>query len=173
MMTERDNRSASAFEQRLAALDREIEPQRDLWPGIAARIGQRPAPAREQRSPWRFDRWFPVGAALVGGYLLASWFPLPWVPGQSAPDSQAVQAPPTLLVGVQPALAQLPANTRAVVAADLSGLEQDWLSIEAALVADPDNELLRELRQTAQNRAESVREQVNRVTASVSEAIDI
>jgi hypothetical protein len=59
------------------------------------------------------------------------------------------------------------------VAADLSGLEQDWLSIEAALVADPDNELLRELRQTAQNRAESVREQVNRVTASVSEAIDI
>jgi ABC-type branched-subunit amino acid transport system ATPase component len=74
---------------------------------------------------------------------------------------------------MQPALAQLPASTRAVVAADLSGLEQDWLSIEAALAADPDNLLLLELRQTAESRAESVREQVNRVAASVSEAIDI
>jgi len=172
-MTERQNRHASAFEQRIAALDREIHPERDLWPGIAARLGRRPVPDHPRRRQWRFSQWFPVGVALAGGYLLASWFPLPWMPGRAGPDNQAVQASPALLRSVQPALAQLPANTRAVVTSDLSGLEQDWLSIEAALAADPDNPLLRELRQTAENRAQSVREQVNRVTASVAEAIAI
>jgi hypothetical protein len=67
----------------------------------------------------------------------------------------------------------LPPKTRAVVEADLSGLEQDWLSIEAALALDPDNPLLLELHMNAEDRAASVRDQVNRLTSGVAEGLEI
>ena len=101
----------------------------------------------------------------MAGYLIASWFPLPWAPQLSLPDTDvSVTAPVTLLASVQPVLQQLPAKTRAVIEVDLSGLEQDRLSIEQALVADPDNPLLLELRSSAEARAVSLFEQMNRLT---------
>jgi hypothetical protein len=47
---------------RLRQLPREIEPERDLWPGIAARL---PAPALARRWPWR------AGLALAASLLVA------------------------------------------------------------------------------------------------------
>ena len=160
-----EQRQPDSLGRRIDALRREAAPQRDLWPGIASRIGQR-QPAQAERSLSRgASHWFPAGAALVAGYLIASWFPLPWTPQVSQPDIDVnVTAPVTLLVSVQPVLQQLPAKTRAVVEVDLSGLEQDRLSIEQALVTDPDNPLLLELRSSAEARAVSLLERMNHLT---------
>lgn len=163
-MTEEQSQPDS-LDRRIQALHREITPQRDLWPGIASRLGQR-LPAREERPAFRgLNQWFPAGVALVAGYLIASWFPLPWAAELGPPNIDvSVTSPVTLLTSVQPVLQQLPAKTRAVVEVELSGLEQDRLSIEEALVADPDNSLLLELRSSAEARAVSVLEQMNRLT---------
>ena len=163
-MTEEQSQPDS-LDRRLDALRREMTPQRDLWPGIASRLGRR-LPAREERSAFRgFNQWLPAGAALVAGYLIASWFPLPWSPGDGQLESDVnVTAPVTLLASAQPILAQLPAKTRAVVEVDLSGLAQDRLSIEQALAADPTNPLLLELRSSAETRTVSLLEQMNRLT---------
>lgn len=163
-MTE-EERQPDLLDRRVDALRREVAPQRDLWPGIASRLGRRPS-AHEVRPASRGpSHWFPAGAALVAGYLIASWFPLPWVAQLGQPDTDvSVTAPVTLLTSVQPVLAQLPAKTRAVVEVDLSGLEQDRLSIEQALADDPDNPLLLELRSSAEARAVSLLAQMNRLT---------
>lgn len=163
-MTE-EQRQPNSLDRRLDALHREIAPQRDLWPGIASRLGRRLATDEARPASRRSSPWFPAGAALVAGYLIASWFPLPWAPEFSLPDTDvSVTAPVTLLASVQPVLQRLPAKTRAVVEVDLSGLEQDRLSIEQALVADPENPLLLELRSSAEARAVSLFEQMNRLT---------
>ena len=163
-MTEEQGHRDS-LDRRVDALRREIAPQRDLWPGIASRLGRR-LPAHEDRPASRgFSQWFPAGAALVAGYLIASWFPLPWAPGAGQVESDVnVTAPVTLLASVQPVLAQLPAKTRAVVEVDLSGLAQDRLSIEQALAADPTNPLLLELRSSAEARSVSLLERMNQLT---------
>ena len=173
-MTDQQRRRDS-LDRRVDALRREIAPERDLWPGIASRLGHR-VPAPEPRPAFRgFGQWFPAGAALVAGYLIASWFPLPWAPGSSLPESDVnVTAPVTLLTSVQPVLAQLPAKTRAVVEVDLSGLEQDRLSIEQALATDPDNPLLLELRSSAEARSVSLLERMNRLTdVAASEGLEM
>ena len=163
-MTEEQSQPDS-LDRRIDALRREITPQRDLWPGIASRLGRR-LPAREERSAFRrLNQWLPAGAALVAGYLIASWFPLPRAPELNPPNLDVnVTSPVTLLTSVQPVLQQLPAKTRAVVEVELSGLEQDRLSIEEALAADPNNPLLQELRSSAEARAVSVLAQMNRLT---------
>lgn len=173
-MTEEQSQSDS-LDRRLDALRREITPRRDLWPGIASRLGQR-LPAGEKRPAFRgVNQWLPAGAALVAGYLIASWFPLPWAPGAGQVESDVnVTAPVTLLASAQPVLAQLPAKTRAVVEVDLSGLAQDRLSIEEALAADPTNLLLLELRSSAEARTVSLLERMNHLTdAAASEGLEM
>ena len=173
-MTEEQSQPDS-LDRRLDALRREITPQRDLWPGIASRLGQR-LPAGEKRPAFSgFNQWFPAGAALVAGYLIASWFPLPWMAELNPPNIDVnVTSPVTLLTSVQPVLQQLPAKTRAVVEVELSVLEQDRLSIEEALAADPDNPLLQELRSSAEARAVSVLAQMNRLTNTpVSDGLEM
>lgn len=173
-MTEQQRRPDS-LDRRVDALRREIAPQRDLWPGIASRLGQRVAAPEPRPASRGFGQWFAAGAALVAGYLIATWFPLPWTPGSSLPESDVnVTAPVTLLTSVQPVLAQLPAKTRAVVEVDLSGLEQDRLSIEQALATDPDNPLLLELRSSAEERTVSLLERMNRLTdVAASEGLEM
>ena len=161
-MTEEQRPNRDSLDRQVDALRREIAPQRDLWPGIASRLGRRPSADDARPALGGFRQWFPAGAALVAGYLIASWFPLPWTPGAVSPDTDInVTAPVTLLADVQPVLAQLPAKTRAVVEVDLSGLAQDRLSIEEALMADPTNPLLLELRSSTEARTVSL---LNRLT---------
>lgn len=164
-MTEEQRPNRDSLDRRVDALRREIAPQRDLWPGIASRLGRRPLAQEAGPAFGGFRQWFPAGAALVAGYLIASFFPLPWAPGSTSPDTDVnVTAPVTLLASVQPVLAQLPAKTRAVVEVDLSGLAQDQLSIEEALAADPTNPLLLELRSSTEARAVSLLERMSQLT---------
>jgi len=159
----RNETSRGELERRLDALPREIAPSRDLWPGIAARIGAPASQPRAERAAGRRPG-LPVLLALAAGYALAVWLPLPpFVPG---PAPSAAPTALDLVADIRPALASLPAKTRAIVEADLVGLEQDWIRIEQALAADPDNALLNELRMSAEDRAAYLRAQLTRLAGS-------
>ena len=167
-MNERDDRLTRDLERRVAELPREIAPQRDLWPGIEMRLTPRDEAPRRRVAQWP---WLPMTAALVAGYALAIWLPLPlFVTGSVSPVTPVAS---TWMDNMQPALQQLPAKTRAVVEADLTGLGRDWQRIEDALAEDPDNPLLQELQTYTADRAESLRVQMNRLAAPSDEGIDI
>lgn len=157
-------RQPDSLDERVRALTLEAAPRRDLWPDVAARLEQRRFEDRARRPSPYPRRWLPIGAALAAGYLLASVVPAPWLApdGGVAPD--ATPADVALVDRARPALEQLPAKTRSVVEANLSGLEHDQLAIEQALAMDPGNALLQELRASARDRAVSVLEQMNRLT---------
>ena len=169
-MTDRDDRWQRELERQAAALPREVAPERDLWPGIELRLSQRPEARARRRSIARWP-WLPMAGALVAGYALAIWMPLPRLLGGAV--MPVVPTAATLVENIQPALAQLPAKTRAVVEADLTGLERDWQRIEQALVEDPGNPLLLELQMSTADRAESLRAQMNRLAGPRAEEIDI
>jgi len=167
-MTDRDDRWLRELERQAAALPREITPDRDLWPGIALRLQQRPETRAQRRGIGAWP-WLPMAGALVAGYALALWMPLPRLSGAALPVAPTA----TLVENIRPALAHLPAKTRAVVEADLTGLERDRQRIEQALAEDPGNPLLQELRTSTADRAESLRAQMVRLAGPSTEEIDI
>jgi len=169
-MTDPDDRWQRELERQAAALPREIMPARDLWPGIAMRLSQRPEAGSRRRGIGRWP-WLPTAGALVAGSAFAIWMPLPRLIGGSA--LPVVPTAATLVENIQPALAHLPAKTRAVVEADLTGLERDRERIEQALAEDPGNPLLQELQMSTADRAESLRAQMNRLAGPSTEGIDI
>ena len=135
--------------------------------GICGLVSKHGSAARLARAR-PFDRAVAAGgAALAAGYALATWLPPNVLTTGPDTGSEAIGAF-ALVDDLRPALAALPAKTRSVIEADLSGLEQDWQSIEQALAADPDNALLRELRMSAEDRATALVDQVNRLTQFTS-----
>lgn len=60
-----------------------------------------------------------------------------------------------------------------MVETDLAGFERAWLWIEAASESDPDNPLLNELLLSAQDRAQLVRNQLDRLTGDSAIAVEI
>jgi len=153
-MNSQHEHDSDVLQRRVDSLPRETAPSRDLWPAIAARL------ASDRRLPWHRgaygwrSHWASATAAMAAGYLLATWLPLPW-PAEPPPEDRQAGLPRLEIVqSVRPALAQLPPKTRAVVEADLSGL-------------------LLELHMNAEDRAASVRDQVNRLTSGVAEGLEI
>ncbi len=170
-MNERDDPSARELERRAQALPLEIAPERDLWRGIELRLSARDAVADPPRRVAAWP-WIPMTAALVAGYALATFVPLPVFDNVGVSPVSPVTS--TLIDSIEPALAQLPAKTRAVVEADLTGLERDWQQIEEALASEPDNPLLLELQMSTADRAEALRAQMDRLTSAVGdEGIEI
>ena len=170
-MTERDDRTMRELERRAQALPLEIAPERDLWRGVELRLGAQDVAATPPRRAATWP-WLPMAAALAAGYALATFVPLqPVGSGGVSPVSPIAS---TLIDNIEPALAQLPAKTRAVVEADLTGLERDWQQIEEALALEPDNPLLLELRMSAVDRAAALRAQMDRLTSATGdEGIEI
>lgn len=88
--------------RRLASLPRNVEPRRDLWPGIEARIATahdraRPGSATDRRPalpPWAV--WAGLAAVLLVAVPLIRWW-LPSSDGPHAPASAVTGAP--LLTG--------------------------------------------------------------------------
>jgi hypothetical protein len=113
----------------LERLARSRAPERDLWPGIAARLKTR------RRSRYGLAQ-FALAASLVAG--LAAVFTLSLHPG----------AGPGAADEVMP----LSHDTRAIVEANLSIVRQTERQIRQALEQDPDSTTLRSLLASTENR---------------------
>jgi hypothetical protein len=152
----------------LAELPQAIEPQRDLWPQIEARIAPRPSLVSGARSDARRTRGAPLrwlaAAAMVSCVAVGVWIGRSVVP-HTAPAPTANAAGPSLeltqaafvsdpryqrqhealLRSLQTQLATLPAPTRAKVMASLATIRHAQQDLQDALGRDPGNALLQEL----------------------------
>jgi hypothetical protein len=114
----------------LERLARSRAPERDLWPGIAARLQP-----RRRRSRYAMAQ-FALAASLVAG--LAAVFSLSLTPGVAP------------VVGDE--AAPLSHDTRAIVEANLSIVRQTERQIRDALEQDPTSPTLRSLLASTENR---------------------
>lgn len=114
----------------LNRLVRARAPQRDLWPGIAARL-------RPRRSRYGLMQ-FALAASLVAG--MASVFTLSLAP------------PGTVTGPLETAALPLTHDSRAIVQANLSIVRQAARELRRALETDPDSTALRSLLASTENR---------------------
>jgi hypothetical protein len=154
----------------LRDLPQAIEPGRDLWPEIEARIAGRgaasPAPVTAggaRRGAPAPLRWL-AAAAMVGCVAVGVWIGRSVVPGAgpvplapvTRPVSGTVQAAwvsdpryrrahEELMRSLGTQLATLPPASRAKVMASLATIHQAKQQLESALGKDPGNALLQEL----------------------------
>ena len=172
-MSEKQDPRAEQLDERVANMAREVMPERDLWPKISSRLEPRHRAMSTPWTAWQPRGWASIGVAVAAGYLFATWFPLASMFTQPGQPTRPAQVRAELLAEIQPTLDQLPASTRAVVETDLAGFEHAWLGIEEASETEPDNPLLNELLMSAQDRAQSVRDQLVRLTSDQAEAEEI
>ena len=172
-MSDKKDPRDEMLDEHVANMKRELAPERDLWPEISSRLELRDRATSTSPTAWRPRGWASIGVAVAAGYLLATWFPLASITERNGQQPQSTQLRADFLANTQPALNQLPVGTRAVVETDLAGFELDWLRIEEALEAEPDNPLLNELLMSAQDRAQSVRDQLDRLTSDSEETVEI
>lgn len=126
-MTENDLR------WRLRQLPRELDPPRDLWPGIASRLHPAAAP---RRRPWL------VGLAMAASLCLAvglAWHQRPSAPAPVDARTELVQREAeALTLAYQDALAQLAAEpVPEAIGPALATLDRSADEIQAALASDP------------------------------------
>ncbi|HZH42600.1 MAG TPA: hypothetical protein VEY50_00725 [Lysobacter sp.] len=136
-----------ALRWQLRALRQPQEPTRDLWPGIAAQLGARPAVRNAPR--WR------GGLALAATLVVALGAAVLW---RAWPGATHAGADPTLVqreadvltLQYQAALQELPADTPGTpMRHAFDDLDRNAALIRAALRRDPDSQLLLEqLRRT-------------------------
>ena len=178
--------------QAASRLPGEIRPERDLWPGIEARLRSEASPRR--RRGWRFAATAAAAMLLVTmSSLITLWVTdrpenLPVSPVQTPAGAVrpaggiAVNATfgPDYLLGpkyekarqqlsreLETQLDTLPAETREVVEKNLAQLRQALAEINGALADDPGNVLLQQLLMAAYQDELSVLMEVNRMARSL------
>jgi len=159
----------------LRELPQSLEPGRDLWPQIEARLQQArgdgagritAAPRRRMALRWLAAAAM-VASVAVGVWIGRTFLPTaapvtaqrdapqgtaaPWLSGPSALDAAYVSDPryerqrAALMRSLQGRLAALPPLSRARVTASLAAIEKAKQDLEQALGKDPSNALLQEL----------------------------
>lgn len=179
--------------QAASRLPGEIQPERDLWPDIEARLRSE-ATTRSRRRGWRLAT---TAAAAIVLVTMSSLITL-WVTDR--PENLPVSPVQTPAGGVRPAggiavnatfgpdyllgpkyekarqqlsreletqLDTLPAETRNVVEKNLAQLRQALAEINSALADDPGNVLLQQLLMAAYQDELSVLMEVNRMARSL------
>lgn len=180
---------AAGLAARIAELPRTLEPERDLWPGVAARLDE----ARVARG--RFGRRelavaasiLLAAAAVIGAYLvgrqqaLTASAPTPTAaPAAGAIEAEALLASFDALGVLDYATTrrdlfevlerrrdQLAPETFALVMANLELIEESMSRIAAALGADPGNALLQRQLVTAYRRQVDLLERAARLPSRV------
>lgn len=161
------------LDQMLAALPREVEPQRDLWPGIRAQIESEPQVAKgEFRGGHVSTRWFQLAAGVllviassVTTYVLTreSMQGGAQVAQQAVPSPQVSATPASFAFGpemlgakyvhtraeldqaFQKRIASMPPATRVKLERNLADLRQAARDLAATLAEHPSDPLLQEL----------------------------
>jgi hypothetical protein len=138
----------------LAALKQDRAPARDLWPGIESRIR-----ARRSRALSR-PLWFAVGLAASALLVLGVTVQLGGLHSRPEPlhasAEQVAATGPTRAASLQPAVAHLHPETRALVKANLKIVSGAEAQIEKALAADPDGEYLKSLLASARQQKQQL-----------------
>jgi hypothetical protein len=160
-----------SLDERLADLPLDVQPARNLWPGIAARL---------QRSPRRARRLlFPAAAGLAGACAASA---LTWAVLHGPPASPAMQmdrrapifgelrnpgyvaARDSLEINFRERLALLDPVTRAHIEASLAVIRQAHEDIRKALASDPASPVLEQLWQSTWHDELDLYDQVVRAT---------
>jgi hypothetical protein len=151
-----------------AELPKQIEPARDLWPGIAARLGEAPRATPGRRLGWPLA--LAAGAAVAavsalltwgivrergpagGGVVAQSQAPPDAVPTEIVPVSYGpnsglsateLAARDQLVAHFREAFATLKPETRAAIVKNLSIMQTAANEIDAALAKDPASRMLK------------------------------
>jgi hypothetical protein len=175
--------------ERARRLGDDLPPDRDLWPGIEARI-------RDSKSPRsRVGRWLPLAAAAAVVMAVAAIATLG--PGRGPVESEPVPAlafgqddpawfGPGHALGPQYQLARaglvedldrrlaaLPPDTRAIVEHNLRTIREAVAEINAALAEDPGNVFLQELLLTTYQDELAMLSNVRRATERLPKRTEI
>jgi hypothetical protein len=192
--------AVARIDSRLRELPREIEPGRDLWPGIAARIDERaaPAPASEpRRSAWFWQAAAAVALVAASSLLTATLLDRdrpagqavvtaapsnPVATSQDAVGMQAAFGPagtldPEYLAArkqltqmLEQRITTLPPSARAKLEFNLGEMRRAADEINAALAAQPGDPLLEELLLKTYQDELAVLSNVSQLTASLENA---
>src|ERR1700761_9636848 len=148
----------------LRDLPRSIEPPRDLWAGIEAKLAaerQSVAQAPAKRAPLAHLRWL-AAAAVIAALAVGVWIGRSSLPTSKVPPVVRTNTPfnvqaayfadpsfrnqrAALLQSVAAKLGTLPPESRAKVTASLTAIHDSMKVLEEELGKDPTNALLQEL----------------------------
>lgn len=171
----------------------DVQPQRDLWPGIAEAIGDTDA-----RPVVRWPRLMAQAAAvllLIGGSSMITWLTMQGAAGPTeqfaATDTLTFRpvsgsfgsdyslgpdftdARNNLIAKLDEEMERLPPATRAEVEKNIATIRAAIAEINIALAQEPDNVLLQQLLLRTYNEELSVMRQVDLLTTSVMRREDI
>ena len=158
------NPSEDPLLAKAAELPKEVEPQRDLWPGIAARLGEAPRRAEPRGSRWPMAlaagvlvasvsallTWSVVRApdpatqpqAVATDYLAADIVPVSYGPN-SGLTAQELVARDELVVRFREKFTTLRPETRDAIVKNLAIMQAAADEIDAALAKDPASGMLK------------------------------
>jgi hypothetical protein len=129
--------------RRARALDRDVEPRRDLWPEIHAELAATVAPGRRWVAPLAL-----AASLLVGVTALTMLWQSPGPEVVNDPvvpvglDPALVQTRADLLVSLDAELERMSPESRAAVAESLQDIDRALAAIHAELEDHPNSELL-------------------------------
>jgi predicted Zn-dependent protease len=141
------DRKEKRLDDAIAALPREIQPPRDLWPEIEARIRKRRA--------WRIPAWYGIAATLllaIGAF--AAWQAMDPLPGTDRPVADSAPPPAgtglpehSLLAAAAEAApgTQMNPQTQDIIERNLRQIRDAMAEIEGAVEQDPNNPYVRAL----------------------------
>lgn len=183
-------------------LDTDVQPERDLWPGIEAAIrttsGENQAAGRERFGEPRRFGWFAQAAAvllLVGASSGVTWLAmqedaattvlppagdeLAFEPVSGSFGSRYTLGPDfqdaraSLVERLDAELERLPQETRAEVEKNIAVIRTAIAEINRALAEEPDNALLQELLISAYGEEIAIMRKVDGITNAVMRRTDI
>jgi hypothetical protein len=194
---ERQAGAGERLDAALQALPPGIEPGRDLWPGIAARLEQAPVTASRRLPAWllqaaaavvlvagsslftarlldgdraagKMAEVAPVAGSMPGAQGIAT-MPAAFGPaGRMDPEYAAARRQLTSVL--ESRMARLPASTRAKLESNLAELRRAADEINAALAEQPGDPLLEELLLKTYQDELAVLANVNQLTSSLANA---
>lgn len=171
--------------QRASALPESIEPERNLWPGIAARIAaDTQQPASRNRSVWPVALAASLTLAILSS--TATWWVLtrpdltttrivelmtdPMQP--FVQDVELIEARRQLTDSLDESLQRLAPSTRRQVSMNLLYIHQSLAEIRAALDEDPENVFLHQLLYSTYQQEIGLLSDINRVALTLPDEVE-
>ncbi len=145
MSVERDDE----FRAALQGLRQEQMPERDLWPGIEARIGAHAGVSGRRARTWRWIG-YAAAAGIVGAVSLGVWQAQPPAGAPGAGLEPSVSAGANAYGETTPGI--VVPQERALLKAHLSIVKDAERQLRDALDQDPESESLRRLLDSMQQR---------------------